>query len=118
ATCGETVLVVAGECAILPGNVSTHPSLRSDPAVTIGPRALMERALLHRQPWVRLAAIVAICLAVALPAGAVLGLAGALYGTALLIGLAVGYLMLRHLMVGLLALVGVICLLPFAALPI
>lgn len=86
--------------------------------MTIGPRALMERALLHRQPWVRLAAILAICLAVALPAGAVLGLAGALYGTALLIGLAVGYLMLRHLMVGLLALVGVICLLPFAALPI
>jgi hypothetical protein len=86
--------------------------------VILAPRALLERALFHRLPWVRLGAVLVVCLAVAVPAGAVLGLAGWLYGSALLVGAALGYIMLRHLMAGLLALVGIICLLPFAALPI
>jgi len=86
--------------------------------VFAAPREALERALLHRRPAIRIAAAVAICLAVALPVSAVLGVAGGLYGAAVLIALALGYLMLRDVVFGLLGLIAVICLLPFAALPI
>lgn len=59
-----------------------------------------------------------IALALAVPAGAILGLLDALYGSAALIALAIGYLMLRSVLVGLVCLVSIICLLPFAAFPI
>lgn len=59
-----------------------------------------------------------VCMAVGVPVGAIIGFLGALYGSAALVGLAIGYLMLRNIIVGLIALIGVICLLPFAALPI
>jgi len=80
--------------------------------------ARVQEGLLHPSPWVRRLTVVAICAAVAVPAGAVIGLLGALYGSAALVALAAGYLMLRSTTIGLVALVGVICLLPFAALPI
>jgi len=59
-----------------------------------------------------------VCLLVGLPVGAIIGLLGWLYGSAALVGLVLGYLMLRKTLVGLVVLVAVICLLPFAALPI
>lgn len=84
----------------------------------VSARALVERGLFHHSRLVRWGTVLAICLAAAVPVGAVLGLGGALYGGAALVGLAIGLLMLRSLMVGLLALVGLVCLLPFAAVPI
>jgi O-antigen ligase len=57
-------------------------------------------------------------LALGLPIGAVIGLLGGLYASALIIALVVAYLMLRSTLVGLVVLICVICLLPFAALPI
>jgi len=78
----------------------------------------VEKGLYHRKRWVRLLTILGLCLAAGLPIGAIIGLAGALYGSAFLLALAVGYGMLRSTLVGLVALVGIICLLPFAALPI
>ncbi len=62
--------------------------------------------------------MLALCLAIGVPVGAVIGLFGALIGGALLLGLIAGYLVLSNLMLGLIALVGIICLLPFAALPV
>jgi len=80
--------------------------------------ARVQQGLYHPKPWVRGLTVVAICLAVAVPAGTVIGLLGALYGSAALIALVAGYLMLRSITVGLVCLIGVICLLPFAALPV
>lgn len=78
----------------------------------------VQNGLSHRKAWVRALTIVGMCLAAGLPAGAIIGVLGALYGSAALIALVVGYLMLRSLLVGLFVLVGTICLFPFAALPV
>ena len=80
--------------------------------------ARVQQALSHRSPWVRALTIIALCLAAGVPVGAVIGLLGGLYGSAFLIALAVAYLMLRSTLMGLIVLVGVICLLPFGALPV
>ena len=78
----------------------------------------VQRGLFHRRPWVRALTIVLLCLAVGVPVGAIIGLLGGLYGSALLIALVLSYLMLRSTLVGLVIMVGVICLLPFGALPV
>jgi polysaccharide biosynthesis protein PslJ len=78
----------------------------------------VQEALVHRNPWVRRLTTLALCLAVGLPIGAVIGLLGPIYGSAALIALVVGYAMLRSVLVGLVVVIAVICLLPFAALPI
>ena len=78
----------------------------------------LEQGLFHRKRWVRLLTIFGFCLAAGLPVGAIIGLVGGLYGSALLLALAIGYGMLRSTLLGLVTLVGVVCLLPFAALPI
>ena len=75
-------------------------------------------ALVDPRPWPRALSVAALCLAIGLPVGAILGLLGGLFGTALIVALALGYLMLRSLIVGLMALIGVVFLLPFAALPV
>ena len=80
--------------------------------------ARLEQGLFHRKRWVRLATLLAICLAAALPIGAAIGVLGFTYGSAAIIALAAGYLMLRSTLAGLVALVGVICLLPFAVVPL
>jgi len=76
------------------------------------------QGLFHERPWIRVAAIIGLCAAVALPVGAAIGGVGWLYGGAALGALVLGYLMLRSLLLGLVAFIGLICLLPFAALPI
>lgn len=81
-------------------------------------RDLLQRGLLHRSAPVRVVTVLAVALVAAVPVGAVLGLAGALYGSALLVGAAVGYLMLRSVMVGLLVSIAIIVVLPFAAVPV
>ncbi|HHX43912.1 MAG TPA: polymerase [Chloroflexi bacterium] len=74
--------------------------------------------LVHRNPWVRRLGALGLCLAVGLPVGAVIGLLGPLYGSAVLIAMLVGVAMLRSILFGLVVVIGIICLLPFAALPI
>jgi len=86
--------------------------------VNVSGRELLQRGLLHRHAVVRILTVAGIALAAAVPVGATIGLAGAMYGSALLVALVVGCLMLRHIMVSLLVSIGVIILLPFAALPI
>jgi O-antigen ligase len=81
-------------------------------------RDWLQRGLNHNSPWVRLAMLLALCFTAALPVGAAIGLLGGTYGSALIIALASAYLMLRSLTFGLIALVSIICLLPFAAIPI
>lgn len=78
----------------------------------------IREGLVHRRPWIRGLTAVAVCLLAGLPVGAIIGLFGWLYGSAALVGLVLGYLMLREILVGLVVLIAVICLLPFAALPI
>ena len=78
----------------------------------------VQQGLYHRKRWVRLITVLAICLAAGAPAGAVLGLLGPLYGSAVLLTLAAGYLVLRSLLVGLVGVMGIVCLLPFGALPV
>lgn len=81
-------------------------------------RAFWQEYLFQRGRGMRLVVLALLCLAVAVPIGAATGLLGALLGSALLIGLILLYAALRHLQVGLWALVGIIFLLPFAAFPI
>ena len=81
-------------------------------------REIVQRGLSHRQAWVRGLTILAICLVAGVPVGAVLGLLGVMYGTAFLLALALAYLMLRIPIVGLFTVIGVICLLPFAVIPV
>jgi len=78
----------------------------------------LQAGLYHRRRWVRVLTVLGLCLAVGVPVGVIIGWLGALYGTALLAGLAVAYAMLRVPILGLVTLVGVICLLPFATVPI
>jgi len=75
-------------------------------------------ALFHPNQWVRLTTILGLCLAAAIIIGTIIGLLGALYGSALLIALAIAYVMLRVPIFGLMVLIANICLLPFAALPV
>jgi hypothetical protein len=75
----------------------------------------VEKGLFHRKRWVRLLTVLGLCLAAGLPVGAIIGLAGGLYGSALLLALAIGYGMLRSTLFGIVMLVGIVCLLPIAA---
>jgi O-antigen ligase len=78
----------------------------------------VQKGLFHPRKGVRVLTIIFLALAVGVPVGAVLGLLGATFGSALLIALAIGYCMMRSMMVGVICLAAIICLLPFAALPI
>ncbi|MGC9360039.1 MAG: O-antigen ligase family protein [Anaerolineae bacterium] len=78
----------------------------------------VRQGLTHRVWWVRVLCIVAVCIVAGAPIGAVLGLLGWMYGSAALLAVAVGYLILRSTLVGLLSIIAIITLLPFAAVPI
>ncbi|MBN1399927.1 MAG: O-antigen ligase family protein, partial [Anaerolineae bacterium] len=86
--------------------------------MAVNTRTLVERGLGHRKALVRLGTVLALCCLAGVPVGAVIGLAGGLYGSAFLLGLLAAYLMLRSLTLGLVIVIGIICLLPFAALPV
>jgi O-antigen ligase len=73
--------------------------------------------LFHRDRRVALATLLGLCLAAALGGGLYVGVVGGLYAVAGAAALIVGILILRSTHWGLLWLVGIICLLPFAALP-
>lgn len=78
----------------------------------------LQRGLARHSSIVRLLTIAAVCLVAGILTGAVIGSLGGILGSVVLMALAAGYLMLRSVFAGLLVLVGIICLLPFAALPI
>ncbi len=78
----------------------------------------IEQGLTRRQPWSRAATLAVLVLGVGIPVGALLGLLGGLYGSVALLGLLAAAIMLRSLMASLLAVIAIICLLPFAALPV
>jgi len=75
-------------------------------------------AILSPNHWISGLAIGLLCLAVGVTWGALVGNLGALIATALLIAAIGGVLMLRSTQWGFVALVGVIALLPFGALPV
>ena len=79
---------------------------------------MVVQGLFHRRQAVRWLTLAGLVLAAALPVGAILGLLGPLYGSAVLLALAAAVLMLRSMMLGLVVLVSIITLLPFAAVPI
>lgn len=78
----------------------------------------LREGLTHRTWWVRGLSILTLCLLVGAPVGAILGLLGWMYGSAALAAMAVGYLILRSPLVGLLSAIAIITLLPFAAVPV
>ncbi|MFO7696913.1 MAG: O-antigen ligase family protein [Anaerolineae bacterium] len=78
----------------------------------------MVTALQSPDNRIRVLSTLALCIAVALPVGAIIGLLGAQLGIAALLAMLIAYLMLRSLMFSMVVLIGVILLLPFAALPI
>ena len=78
----------------------------------------IEQGLARQQPWRRAATLAVLVLGAGIPVGAILGLLGGLYGSVALLGLIVAAVMLRSLMASLLAVIAIICLLPFAALPV
>jgi len=78
----------------------------------------VRQGLTHRVWWVRGLCIVALCVIAGAPIGAVLGLLGWMYGTAVLFALVIAYLILRSTLVGLLGIIAIITLLPFAAVPV
>ncbi len=83
----------------------------------IAARERLQTLLLDPRPWVRALVVLGAGLAVALPVGAAIGLLGGLVGSALLLALVAGYVMLRSLHIGLIAVIVLVFLLPFAALP-
>lgn len=78
----------------------------------------IQRGLCHPHRWIRGLTVLAVCLALGVPAGAIIGLLGGVYGSAALLALVAGYIMLRSVVAGIAVLIGIICLLPFAALPV
>ena len=68
--------------------------------------------------WVVALAVVGLCLAMGTIGGWLIAYLGPLFTAALVIALVGGMLMLRSAQFGFMALIGVICLLPFGALPI
>jgi O-antigen ligase len=67
---------------------------------------------------VALSTIVALCLLVGLIGGATMGLLGPILTVALMVAIVAGLLVLRSTQWGLAALIGLICLLPYGALPV
>ncbi len=79
---------------------------------------IMQIALVgSRQPW-RFLATLLFCLLVGVVGGAILALLTPIYTAALVIGLMGGVLMLQDTQWGLIAVIAIICLLPFAAVPL
>lgn len=78
----------------------------------------LQDGLIDRRLWVRALTVLGICLVIAVPVGGAIGLLGPIYGTAAIVALVMGYLMLRSVIISLIVVVGIIVLLPFGALPI
>jgi len=79
---------------------------------------IMQIALVgSRQPW-RLLATLLFCLLVGIIGGAILAVLTPIYTAALVIALIGGMLMLQDTQWGLVAVIGIVCLLPFAAVPL
>ena len=78
----------------------------------------LQTIFVTNERWLIILAVVSLCLVVGLIGGAYIAFLTPLLAALVLIALAGGLLMLRSIQWGLFALVGVIYLLPFAALPV
>jgi hypothetical protein len=83
-----------------------------------GRKANLRTIFVTNERWLIIMAVVGLCLIVGLIGGAYIALLTPLLAALVLIALAGGFLMLRSIQWGLFALVGIIYLLPFAALPV
>ena len=76
-----------------------------------------DRFFFSANPWVAAGALALLCVLGAAVGGAVVALGGPLIAAGLAIAVIVGLLVLRDMEIGFWGLIGVICLLPFAAFP-
>ena len=77
----------------------------------------LDKAFFHSNPWVVAGALALLCVLAAVVAGTVVALGGPMAAAAAVVALAAGLWVLHDLEVGFWGLIGVICLLPFAAFP-
>jgi hypothetical protein len=78
----------------------------------------LQAIFVSHKRWVVALAVVALCLVIGTVGGWLIAYPGPLLTAALVIALVGGLLMLRSTQFGFVALIGIVCLLPFAALPI
>lgn len=78
----------------------------------------LQAIFVSEKRWVVALAVVALCLVMGIIGGWLIAYPGPLLTAALVIGIVGGLLMLRSTQFGFVALIGVVCFLPFAALPI
>jgi hypothetical protein len=83
-----------------------------------GWRYRLQAIFVSQKRWVVALAVVALCLVAGTVGGWLIAYPGPLLTAALVIALVGGLLMLRSTQFGFVALIGIVCLLPFAALPI
>jgi O-antigen ligase len=95
------------------GNLSVKPEVMSQETFVISLRKLF----VESDRRFAALAIVAVCVAAGLVAGAYVAILSPLYATAGVLAIVGGLLMLRDTQWGFVALIGIICLLPFGALP-
>ncbi len=77
-----------------------------------------DRFLFSSNPWVAAGALALLCVVGAAIGAAVVALGGPLVAAALIVAVIAALLVLRDMEIGFWGLIGVICLLPFAALPV
>lgn len=76
-----------------------------------------DRFFFSPNPWVAAGALAALCVLGAVVGGAIIALGGPMIAAALVVAAAAGLWVLRDMEVGLWGVIGVVCLLPFAAFP-
>jgi O-antigen ligase len=77
-----------------------------------------DRFLFSANPWVTAGTLAALCVSGAAVGGALVTLGGPIIAAAVVVAVAAVLLVLREIEIGLAGLIGVICLLPFAAFPV
>ena len=76
-----------------------------------------DRFLFSANPWVAAGALAVLCVLGAALGGALVALGGPIIAAAVVVAVAAVLLVLREIEIGLAGLIGVVCLLPFAAFP-
>lgn len=77
-----------------------------------------DRFFFSTNPWVAAGTVALLCVLAAVLGGAIVALGGPLVAAALVVAAVAGLLVLREMEIGFFGMIGVICLLPFAAFPV
>jgi len=77
-----------------------------------------DRFFFSHNPWLAAGAVALLCVLSAVVGGAIVALGGPLITAALVVAIVAALLVLRDMEIGFFGLIGVICLLPFAAFPV